>query len=104
MPKPTRGAQWKPRKCKHCKLIYVPKDKNPANAARSKFCTRKCKDGYHRNGGMNLDRLVEVLMRRLKREIYDAILGPANEGVIQTVVQQEVARLQAHQADSLRSA
>jgi hypothetical protein len=74
--KDQRGPEWKLRKCKCCKLTYTPMDKNPANAKRSKFCCRKCKNGYHRYGGMNMDRLHEVLCRRIVKALLadDAFL------------------------------
>ncbi len=65
MPANTRGPEWKPRRCKCCGLTFIPLDTNPANAKRKKFCTRKCKDGYHRSGGMNLPRLIEVVTRKV---------------------------------------
>ena len=76
MPKAKRSAAWRPRRCKHCKLMYVPGDTNPANAERSKFCNRKCKDSYHRNGGINLPRLLEVVARKVKAALVkdDAFL------------------------------
>lgn len=67
--KPQRGPEWKPRKCPACKLTFVPLDKNPANAKRKRFCTPKCKTLFHRHGGMDMDRLHEVLTRRLKAEL-----------------------------------
>jgi hypothetical protein len=75
--KDQRGPEWKPRKCKCCKLTYVPMDSNPANAKRSKFCNRKCKDGYHRNGGMSLPRLQEVVIRATVKALLadDAFLA-----------------------------
>jgi hypothetical protein len=63
--KPTRGPEWKPRKCKRCKLTFVPPDKNPANAQRRKFCSRGCKDGYHRSGGLNYEQLVDRVARKV---------------------------------------
>jgi len=62
---------YRPRRCKRCKLVFVPdKDKlDKGQAGRAKFCTRKCKDSYHRNGGMNIDRLHEVMTRRLSKEL-----------------------------------
>jgi hypothetical protein len=76
MRRADRGPEWKPRKCPTCKLTFVPQDKNPANAKRKRFCTRKCKDGFHRNGGMNLDRLMEVVARKTKADLLkdDAFL------------------------------
>jgi hypothetical protein len=61
--KNQRGPEWKPRRCKCCKLMFVPMDKNPANAGRSKFCTKRCKDRYHNSGGMNIVRFHEVVTR-----------------------------------------
>jgi len=62
---------YRPRRCKRCRLVFVPdKDKlDKGQAGRAKFCTRKCKDSYHRNGGMNIDRLHEVMARRLAKEL-----------------------------------
>jgi hypothetical protein len=49
--------------------MYCPDCRDKANAERSKFCTRKCKDAYHRNGGMNIDRLQEVMSRRIVKQL-----------------------------------
>ena len=87
--KPKRGPEWKPRKCKCCKLTFVPLDKNPANAGRRKFCTRRCKDDYHRNGSMNIQRFHEVLLRKVLKALreddafLEAIAGKVR--VIQSV-------------------
>lgn len=69
MPVKTKRDPWRPRRCKTCKLMYVPPGKDKGNAERSKFCTKKCRDGYHRNGGMNLARLQEVLARALAKTL-----------------------------------
>jgi hypothetical protein len=63
MPKSTEKNPWRPRRCKNCKLVYVPPGKDKGNAERSTFCTKKCRDSYHRNGGMNMARLQEVVTR-----------------------------------------
>lgn len=65
MPKTTGKNPWRPRRCKNCKLTYVPPGKDKGNADRSIFCTTKCRVSYHRNGGMNMDRLREVLTRAI---------------------------------------
>jgi hypothetical protein len=68
--KDQRGPEWKPRRCKHCKLMFTPADKNPANAKRAKFCGKKCKDGYHRHGGMNTDRLIDYVTKGVLQRLH----------------------------------
>lgn len=63
------GPEWKPRRCKHCTVTYVPKDTNPYNAKRSKFCCKECKNLYRRSGGMNLNKLVELIAGILTRQL-----------------------------------
>jgi hypothetical protein len=67
-PTPYRGA-WKLRRCKHCKLTYAPTCKDAANASKSKFCCKKCKDSYHNNGGMNMERLVEKVVNAVRKNL-----------------------------------
>jgi hypothetical protein len=43
--------------------MFVPICKDSHNADISKFCSRKHKDAYRRNGGMNMERLEEVVIR-----------------------------------------
>jgi len=64
-----RGPEWKPRRCKRCKLMFVPDGKNPANAKRAKFCCKNCKNGYHRHGGMDLDRMREYLTKGIVKAL-----------------------------------
>lgn len=90
MPKRPEGEAYKPRRCKCCKLVFVPQDKNPANAIRKKFCTKKCKDGYHRNGGMNIDRLAEVLARRMKPIVIETVAAQLRHPAIELF--QEIQR------------
>lgn len=74
MPKSTGPNPWKLRKCKSCKLLYAPTCRDAANARKSLFCTAKCKNYYHRNGGMDMERMEEVLERRLlKRLLADEV-------------------------------
>jgi hypothetical protein len=63
MPAKKTQDPWHLRKCKNCKLTYKPTGKDRGNAERSIFCTRKCKDRYHRSGGMNIEQLRELLIR-----------------------------------------
>jgi hypothetical protein len=58
-PKSPYELAWKPRKCRHCKLTFVPTCRDAANAKRQEFCTAKCRIDYHRNGGMNMTQLTE---------------------------------------------
>ena len=67
--KDQRGPEWKPRRCKHCKLMFVPADKNPYNAKTAKFCCKKCKDGFHRHGGMDADRLCQYIGGRILKSL-----------------------------------
>ncbi len=65
MPVSPARNPWKPRKCKHCKLTYVPSCRDQGNARKSIFCTRKCKSSYHRSGGINFDQLIEKAARKV---------------------------------------
>lgn len=73
-PKKARPPEYKPRKCKYCRLTFVPvvgAKGNRRNAELQKFCGKKCKDAYHRNGGMNWERFterVDALVRKLVRD------------------------------------
>jgi hypothetical protein len=60
---------WRLRKCKSCGISYKPTCRDKANAEKSIFCTRACKDRYHRSGGMNIVQLREVLTRAIMKAI-----------------------------------
>lgn len=65
---------YKPRKCRHCKLTFVPKvgmKGNRLNAENQKFCCKKCKDNYHRNGGMNWERFMERVDANVRKIVRD---------------------------------
>jgi hypothetical protein len=69
----------------------------PSNAERQEFCCRKCKDHYHRNGGMTFPRLIEVATRAILKNLI------ADDRLIQTIadkaaVQRESGALQALEA------
>src|SRR5271170_4254564 len=61
------GNAWKPRKCKHCKLTFVPSCRDQANARKKLFCTPKCRMAYHRSGGLNFDQLIERVVRKVAK-------------------------------------
>lgn len=63
-----QGA-WKMRKCKCCKLVYQPKARDRRTAERSIFCSRKCKDRWHKSGGMDLDKLIERVTNAVSRHL-----------------------------------
>jgi hypothetical protein len=62
---------WRLRKCKACKISYKPMCRDKANAEKSIFCTRACKDRYHRSGGMNIVQLREVLTRAIIKALKE---------------------------------
>jgi hypothetical protein len=63
LPSKNGTNPYRPRRCKYCKLMFVPTCKDSHNADIAKFCSRKHKDAYRRNGGMNMERLEEVVIR-----------------------------------------
>jgi len=69
MGKTTGKDPWRLRKCKSCGISYKPTCRDKANAEKSIFCTRACKDRYHRSGGMNIVQLREVLTRAIMKAI-----------------------------------
>ena|ERR1700689_2325278 len=60
---------WRLRKCKACKVSYKPTCTGKGNAEKSIFCTRDCKDRYHRSGGMNVRQLRELLTRQIVKAL-----------------------------------
>ena len=60
---------WRLRKCKACKVSYKPTCTGKGNAEKSIFCTRDCKDRYHRSGGMNVKQLRELLTRQIVKAL-----------------------------------
>lgn len=93
MPKPTAKDPWRLRRCKNCKLTFKPLGKDRGNAERAKFCKRKCKDDYHRNGGMNIERLYEVVTRATIKAVM------ADEAFIEALAD----KLRVIQTPSVRS-
>jgi hypothetical protein len=76
MAKRKEAPLAKPRRCAACKLVFVPTGKNPGNIKKQRFCSVPCKDDYHRHGGMNIERLQEVLERRLKKALLQDGVRP----------------------------
>lgn len=69
MPVKAGPDPWRLRKCKCCKCSYRPSCKERHNAEKSLFCTRKCKDTYYRSGGMNIEKLRELLARQIIKQL-----------------------------------
>ncbi len=67
----TGKNPWRLRKCKNkaCGLTYSPTAKDAGNAEKSKFCCVRCKNYYHRHGGINAERLHEVVYRRISKAL-----------------------------------
>jgi hypothetical protein len=101
---PTNNSKdpWKLRRCKNCKLIYKPTGKDRGNAERSIFCTRKCKDKYHRSGGMNIDQLREFLSRATAKalkadetfiaELSDRLRASNMAAMVRQIAQEEIQK------------
>jgi hypothetical protein len=82
--------------------MFVPATKNPANAKRSKFCCKKCKDGFHRHGGLNLAQFQELVGKRVLRQLQtDEDFIAAISGRIGSMVR-ELAREEIAAASALR--
>ena len=90
------GPEWKPRKCKACKITYKPTDSNPWNAKRSRFCCGDCKRNYRRSGGMNLNKLTELVAGIVTRQLLadenfaEKLADKLAVGRIKAIVQTEL--------------
>jgi Ser/Thr protein kinase RdoA (MazF antagonist) len=70
-PKP-KEPEFKLKRCPYCKLLFRPmlgRKNVRANAERQRFCSTKCRAGFHRNGGMNF----EVMMERIERKVLKIV-------------------------------
>lgn len=55
---------WRGRRCKYCKLVFVPSERADARTADlAKFCQKSCKDKFRFNGGINFDQLTKNATR-----------------------------------------
>jgi len=80
VPVGTPRDPWRGRRCKCCKLIYVPSERADARTAdKSVFCSRKCKDGYHRNGGMDFEKFIDRAVNRIAKVLL------ADEKFLETI-------------------
>ena len=75
--KTTRKAlepEFRLKRCAYCKLTFRPilgKKNVRANAERQRFCCRKCKDRFHRNGAMNWERFEERTGKLVKKFVRE---------------------------------
>lgn len=68
MPTQPKPIKLKPRRCKYCRLEFVPACRNEqqrTNAEAQKFCSPAHRKAYHLNGGITFDRLVDKATRKI---------------------------------------
>ena len=101
MPKSETPIKIKARKCKYCKLSFVPPCRNKqqqVNAENQKFCCRQHKDAYHLHGGFNWERFwtkFEKEVRRVAREEAEAVFTEGIKKLQETWTPQILGRPEA---------
>jgi hypothetical protein len=99
VPKKQRPVEYKPRRCKYCRLLFVPvvgPKLNRRNAEIQKFCCRKHKDAYHKNGGMNWERFMERVNKEVRKIVRDE-LGQWKQTWLEaarSIAREEIARFE----------
>ena len=77
MPPSKKAPEFKPRRCRYCKLVFVPvlteKNKNPHNAESQKFCCPAHRKAYHLNGGLNWERLMARVENQVRKIVRDEL-------------------------------
>ena len=67
--KPQRGPERQAAEVPGLQANLCAARQEPGERQAETVCTSKCKTLFHRHGGMDMDRLHEVLTRRLKAEL-----------------------------------
>jgi hypothetical protein len=87
MPPSKKPPEFKPRKCRYCKLVFVPvigAKNNRRNAELQRFCCDNHRKAWHRNGGMNMERLMESVEREV-RKMVKRIMTADDETLLEAV-------------------
>jgi hypothetical protein len=82
MPPSKKPPEFKPRRCKYCKLLFVPIvgcKNNRRNAELQRFCCDNHRKAYHRNGGLNWERLEEKIERLVQKLVKQELEKTAGE-------------------------
>jgi hypothetical protein len=82
MPPTKNPPEFKPRKCKYCKLTFVPMvgaKNNRRNAELQRFCCDKHRRDYHRHGGLNWPKLEEKIQKLVAKLVKQELEKTAAE-------------------------